>query len=437
MKAELEHTKPYEMQIKAEIDKEDVQKKYDEKLEYIRKNYEFKGFRKGKTPLSLIRAKLGNSLDDDLAQEIIPEYIEKITKEKEIKPLTRADIKDFTIKEGDPLAFTATFEVVPDISLEQEQYFALPLTSRPTAATDQEVNERLDTFREEKAVLKPFDGEIDDGIMAYGNLSISSKKDEEKKLEKEEFLVTKGSFVVGELLFSELLGKKRDDMVVKECELPADFESFSKGEDVRIVYRVTSTKRKELPELNDDLAKQIDADVKDLAELKAKLKQNVEAYKKQRNDRYLQEQVKKTLVEKIAVEAPPFLIHMEYANLLNRYGQQMQQLGIGFPSEEAKEQFLQGREEEAQSNVKVDLILTAIADKEKIEVPFKEVKERIDEIVTGRPNSSEMRKELLKDSQFNFLKDEIRQEKTIELIISKATISESDTEEEKTDQEKK
>ncbi len=419
----------YEMQIKAEIDKEEIQKKYNEKYDYLQKNVELKGFRKGKAPIALIKMKLDEAFTKEFSNELAEGYINDYVKENKIEKLSRFELKESELEEGRPFRFTAVFQVRPELNIEDSIYKGIKLVKRDDTPSEEELSHILEGYRAQKAIIKPFDGPVDSDTIIYGDLVVSSVDSPDKTETQNDFSVARGTFVIGEAIFEDLIGKKAGDVFEKELELSAAFLSFSANEKVSVKYTLKSLKKQELPALDDNLAKQIDENTKTIQELKDKIKKDVETRKKEQNRQRMLNDIDSHLTEKLDFTPPPALVEFELYKLLNHYQAQMARYNIGFNSEEERESFIEKRKDDAARLAKIKLILDHIIEKEAIDVEFKDVKDRINEIVKDRENASELRKEYLKDENFKFIKDGLVRDKLYDFIIENAEFTEGETEE--------
>jgi len=410
----------YEMQIKAEVDKEEIQKKFNEKYDYFQKNIELKGFRKGKAPLALIKMKLDENFSREFANELADEYISNHVKENKIEKLSRFELKDFELEEGKPFVFTAVFQVKPELEIADGLYKGIKLVKRDDTPTREEIDHILDGYRAQKAVLKPFDGPVDEDTIAYGKLVLTSIDNPDRTETKEDFSIAKGTYIIGEELFESLIGKNRDDTVEKEFAMNSAYYSFEAKEKVKAEFTLKSLKKQELPSLDNNFAKQVDETVKDMDELKEKISRDAEARKKEQNRQRALNEIDEQLVSGLDFTPPPALVDFEFYKLINHYQAQMQRYNIGFNSQEEKDQFLEKRKKDAEKLARLNLILEHITKKESIDVGFQEVKDKINEMVKDEENASELRKEYLKEDHFQYIKEGLVREKLYDFIIENA-----------------
>lgn len=424
MQINKEMLNSYEMQIKAEVGAEETNTKIKEKYDYLQKNVEIKGFRKGKAPLALLKNRLDKEFWTEFSKELAEEYVNSYTKENNIERLSKIDIKEYSLEEGKPFTFTAVFHVKPEIEVTEDKYKGIDLVKRSETASSEEIDAILNGYRAQKAVNVPFDGPVDGDTLVYGSLYIQSLEDEGNTLSKEDFSIAKGTYIIGEEIFDDLIGKNVNDIFEKELNFHSAFFSFSPSEKVKVRYEIKGLKKQELPPLNNDLAKQVDENLNTLEDLKNKIIEDIEARKKNLNHQKLYADINKHLLNEINVEVPPALVEIEFYRLLSRYQEQMKAYNIGFKDQEEHDAFLEMRKQDARKIALTNLITSAIIEKESIDADFSEVKTRINELVEGSKDPSEQRKEYMKDEKFNIIKDNIKLEKLYAFIIDNARITE-------------
>lgn len=431
MQVTKEMLKSYEMQLKAEVGKEEIAEKYKEKYDYLQKNVEIKGFRKGKAPLALIKLKLDENFVTEFSNELAEEYINNYVKENNIEKLSKFELKEFDLAEDKPFTFTAVFQVMPEISVSEDMYKGIKIVKKDNSPTEDEINQMLEGYRSQKAVLKPFEGPVDEDTILYGDLNIESIDNPENTMEKADFSIAKGTYIIGESIFDDLIGMNRDDVFEKKLSFGSDFYSFEKSEMLKVRYAIRSLKKQELPPLNDDLAKQIDENLNSLEDLKKKISKDIENRKKDFNRQKSIGEIDNHLISSVDIEAPPVLVDFELYKLINHYQAQMARYNIGFRSDEEKKQFIENRKVDAEKNAKLNIIIDAIIKKEAIDAQFDEVKNKINEMVKDEENASELRKEYLKDESFNNIKESLKIEKLYDYLIENAILTKEESQTEK------
>jgi trigger factor len=400
----------------------EVEKAYDE----IRKHASIKGFRKGKVPKDIIKKHYHDKMADDVLKNLVNDtYFKALTDEK-IYPVSYPVIDSDQLKVGENFKYSATVEVFPDV--EVKDYEGLAVKKEKFALNDEVVAGRLREMQENMAHLEPaeagaaaktgdfvtfdFKGSID-GVLFDGGAA------EDFQLE-----LGSGRFIPG--FEDQLTGMKAGD----EGDIKVTFpESYGQkdlaGKDAVFAVKIKEIKVKELPELNDDFARDF-GEFETLDELKKKI---AEVYTLQENDRIeadLRDRVIKALIGKNSIEVPDTLVQKQLQLMLENSKRRlaMQRLTMemmGLNDDAYKAQF----RDAAETQVKGSILLDALARKEALEVTAAEREEKIKQIAAQSNQDLEQVSKFYQQNQANEnLTAQLKEDKAIELLLSKAKVTE-------------
>ncbi|TXL62561.1 trigger factor [Cerasibacillus terrae] len=312
-----------------EVSAEKFEEGLDKAFKKVVKDVQIPGFRKGKVPRVIFEKRFGvEALYQDAIDFVLPEAYTGAVEETGIEPVDQPSIDIEEIERGKSLVFTADVTVKPEVKL--GDYKGLEVEEQDVNVTDEDVEEEIKREQERLAelvvkeegaveegdtVVIDFEGFVDDVAFEGG-------KGEDHSLE-----IGSGQFIPG--FEEQLIGKETG----AETDVKVTFPEEYHAEDLagkEAVFKVTihEIKTKELPEIDDEFAKDIDDDVETLDELKAKKKEDLEAQKKQDAEN----KTKNTLIEKAVTNAeadvPEAMIHTEVDRMLQELQQNLQMQGM-------------------------------------------------------------------------------------------------------------
>jgi trigger factor len=434
MQTNVEKLSSIKRKINFEIPAQKVSAAVDKAYAEIRKHAAIKGFRKGKVPMSLIEKHYGHQMADDVVKQLVSDTYFSAVNEQGLNPVGYPVIESDQLKPGESFKYSATVEVFPEVEL--KEYTGLEL-QKEKAAIDNEaaVSARLKELQENMAQLGPapeghaaalgdfvtfdFKGSID-GVPFEGGAA------EDYQLE-----LGSGRFIPG--FEDQMVGMKVGETKTLTVTFPENYGNAElAGKPADFEVSVKEIKAKEFPELNDDFAKEFGEEFETLDQLKAKLAEVNQAQEEQRLNNELRDRLVKALIEKNDFEVPEALVDRQLASLLESSKQRLaaQRLTLemmGLTEEAYKVQF----KESARDQVKGSLLLDAVADKEKIEVSEDDIKARIESMAKGAGQDVEKVESFYEGNQNakESLIAHMREEKAMDFVLSKATISEVPKEE--------
>ncbi|HJV36376.1 trigger factor [Geomonas sp.] len=428
MQTNVEKLSSIKQKISFEIPAERVAAEVDKAYASIRKQAAIKGFRKGKVPQSVIEKQYGAQMAEDVVKNLVNDSYFKALAEHNLNPVSYPMIDADTLIVGQPFKFSATFDVFPDVEL--KEYLDLPVQKEKLELDENAaVESRLAQLRENLAQLSPaaegraaqkgdfvtfdFKGSIE-GVPFEGG-------------EAQDFQLELGSrrFIPG---FEEQMeGLTVGAETTITVNFPEDYHNAElAGKPADFAITVKDIKVKELPELNDDFAKEF-GEFETLDELKEKLAEVARSQEEQRINSDLRERLMSELVERNDLEVPEVLVDRQLQMLLENSKQKLaaQRLTLemmGTTEEGYKTQF----REVAANQVKCSLILDAVADKEGIQIAEEEVVERVQGIAASAGQDPEKLLGMYQGNQQakESLIAQMREEKTLTFVLEKAKVSE-------------
>lgn len=372
-----------------EIEPAKIKEGLDTAFNRVKKTLNVPGFRKGKVPRQIFNKMFGEeSLYQDALNAVLPEAYANAVAESNIKPVAQPEIDVESMEKDSTWVLTAKVTVEPEVKL--GQYKDLEVKAQSTEVTDEEVDAEIKKLQEQQAelVLKEeqpaaegdtvvidFEGKVD-GVAFDGG------KGENYSLE-----LGSNTFIPG--FEDQLVGHKAGETVEVNVTFPEEYHAEDlKGKDAVFETTIHEVKTKELPELDDEFAKDVDEEVDTLVELKAKTRERLEAQKQNAAKEAIQEEVIDKAVENAEIgEIPGAMIEEDVHRQMDQYLAGLQQQGIsadmyykltGSSEEDLHKQFESG----AQKRVKTNLVLEAIVAAEDIKASEEEINAEIKELAT-------------------------------------------------------
>lgn len=261
------------------VPKEEVDKGLDKAFKKVVKQINVPGFRKGKMPRPLFEQRFGvESLYQDALDFILPEAYGNAVEEAEINPVDRPEIDVTQMEKGKELIFEATVTVEPEVEL--GEYKGLAIEKQDREVTDEEFEEALNDAVSRQAELTVKDGEIAEGDVANINFDgyVDGEAFEGGQAEGYDLEIGSGSFIPG--FEEQLIGLKANDSKDVVVTFPEEYHAEElAGKEATFKTEINEVKGKEVPELDDELAQELDESVKTVDEYKEKLRKDLEEAK--------------------------------------------------------------------------------------------------------------------------------------------------------------
>ena len=428
MKCKLEKTEnanevKFEITVEAEKFEDAIKKVYFQSAKY----FNIPGFRKGKAPMQIVEKYYGKEIFyEDAFNEVAQNALEEAIAENKLEIVARPEIEDVKqMEKGKDLIFTVVLQTKPEAEL--GKYKGIEIPKIEYNVTDKDINHELEHMQEHNSRLIS----IDDRPVEKGDIVTidfegfaDGKAFEGGKAENYELEIGSNTFIPG--FEDQIIGMKLEEEKDINVKFPKEY--FSKDladKDATFKVKVNEIKKKELPKLDDEFAKDA-SEFDTLDELKEDIKKRLEKQNKDREKYETEEAVVKALCENVKVDIPSGMIETEvdrmykdFENRLLYQGAKLEQYlkMIGKTEEEVKKEY----EPQAQEGIKTRLAIEAVVKAEKIEATDKEVEDKLKEMAKnyGKENDEEF---LKNQNVRNYIKESIETEKAIEFLIKNAKI---------------
>ena len=406
------------------ISAEDFDKAVDKAYLKLRKTITVPGFRKGHAPKGVIEKAYGwYVFVDDAFDEAYPAVYEAAVKEHDVKPVDRPDITILSAEKGEDVAFEAVVTVMPEVSL--GQYKGIEVEKQEYNVTDEMVNAEIERERENVARMIDVERPIENGDEVELDYSgtVDGVKFEGGTAEHQTLVIGSGMFIPGfeEQMIGMNVGEEKDLNV----KFPDEYHSDElKGKDAVFHIKVHAVRVKELPEADDEFAKDV-SEFNTIAELRDHKKEELE--KKAMNEAKAKKEndVIEKAVANATVDIPDVMIDRQADRMLNdiRYRLSMQGISLedyckytGTKTEVMKAEM----KNEAERRVKTQLVLDAIMKAEGIKAENDEVEKKIDEYCAQFDDKAEEFKAKLNEDDKAYFEDQVLLDKTINMLVDSA-----------------
>ncbi|MBT2656850.1 trigger factor [Bacillus sp. ISL-18] len=365
--------------LTVEVSAEEVNKGLDAAFQKVVKQVNVPGFRKGKMPRGMFEKRFGvEALYQDALDILLPEAYGNAIDETGIEPIDRPDIDIDQMEKGKELIFKATVQVKPEVKL--GEYKGLEVEEIDTIVTDEDVANELKTMQERQAELvvkEDAPAENGDTVVIDFEGFVDGEAFEGGKAENHSLELGSGSFIPG--FEEQLVGVKAGESKEVEVTFPEEYHAAELA-GKQAVFKVTvhEIKGKELPELDDEFAKDVDEEVETLEALKEKIKTRLEDSKKHEAEHNLRDTVVEKAAENAEVEIPEVMVTTEVNRMLQEFEQRLQMQGMNLElyfqfSGQDENALREQMKEDAEKRVKMNLTLEAIAKAENLEVTDEDV----------------------------------------------------------------
>lgn len=408
--------------IEAEKFDEAIKKVYFKSAKY----FNIPGFRKGKAPINIVEKYYGKEIFyEDAFNEVVPEELEKAVEENKLEVVSRPDIDVTQIGKGQDLIFTAIFQTKPEAEL--GKYKGVEIKKIEYKVTDEDIEHELGHMQEHNSrLISVEDRPVEKGDIANINFEgfVDGVAFEGGKAENHDLEIGSNTFIPG--FEDQIIGMKIDEEKDIEVKFPEEY--FSKdlaGKDATFKVKVNEIKKKELPTLDDEFAKDV-SEFDTLKELKESIKEKQQKQNDERAKYETQDAVIKAVCENVKVDIPSGMIETETENMLKDMEQRLSYQGLKLDQYlqmmgKTKEEMQKEYEPQAIEAIKSRLVLEAVIKAEKIEIADVDVDEKIKEMAKnyGRENDEEF---LKNENVRNYIKQGLESEKAIEFLVENAKI---------------
>lgn len=412
MEFEIKEQSAYTREISVTVPWSALEEAFERTVGRFRREIHLSGFRKGKVPRKILFQKFGQEIEADFAQETIERYYRKVLDEIDLTPISQATIDHMTFRRGEPLEFTATFEIEPEVQLFNYQK-KFKIKKKVYIPDDEDVDLYIEELRRQFAELRTVETGSEEGHLLLvdmqeldeSGLPIIGRKVEDRYIQV-------GDGIFGGENLNRLTGLKVGDDVVIEAQREAQGPPRKYGLKTKNVHEEV------LPELNDEFIKKTDKSAASEEEFRKNVMGKIKARLQRDSENEFEDSIKDYFVQNTTVEVPDSMLKTYIENALEDArktdGETLDEVAF-------REQI----RPPAIRNLKWYLIRKAIVDAEELSVTDEEVDEKINEILGNvDEGQGKIRRYYRKPSNREHLREDLLNRKLIDRLKSFAKTDE-------------
>lgn len=426
MRSTVEPVEPTKVKINVVVEPDELGPAIERTARRLGREMRVPGFRKGKVPRPVLEARIGRDtlIAEAIEHEAVPEFYAKALEEHGIEPLSRAKVDPPDYNDGQPLEFSATVEVKPEIDL--PPYRGVQVDRPELEVTDEHVDTQLDQLRERFAQLEVIGRPIAKGDFAQIDLRATRHTEEIPDLSRTDFLYEVGSGTVVPQLDEQLEGTRKGDILRFNATVPEGAGEMA-GQEVTFTVLVKEAKTKVLPGLDDDFAQEA-SEFDTLDELKAHLRERLEEAAADQVRSELETRVLQTYLEQVDVPLPESLVSDELQYRASRFVQQLNLMGMPLErylegAETTQEQLEADLRAQAERAVKAQLALEAVAAAAGLEASDEEVEAEILRQAERLGRDPEDVRKALGAGRASAIRGDILRTKALALMVENADVT--------------
>jgi len=421
MTSTIENISTVKKKLHIQIPTEAIEQEMGKALADVSKKAKIPGFRPGKAPKAVVERHYAAEIESEVMNKLISASYLQALQEHKLSPVDVPSISNMSpFERTSPLNYTAVVEVRPDIEL--GVYDGIEVKEKELAVTDEELNQTLDRLREMYAQLEVVEGrpleKSDSAVIDFEGFqdgqSIAGAK-------AADYLLSLGSDSLIPGFEEQLVGMNRGETRKIKVTFPADYNNKDlAGKDADFTVTLKEIKKKVIPELNDEFAKDIGNNAS-VAELKADIKKDIEARKRDEQASAQREELLAKLVDAHSFDVPPGMVDRELQSMARTHATRMARRGI-----EVKDfdfaKFAEENKQLAEKRVRGILLLDVIGDKEKLDVTEQEIQHAMTVMARSAGQTVDSVKKYYEsqDGGTDNLRASLIREKTLGLLLSRA-----------------
>lgn len=413
--------------LKLTIDAQSFDKACKDAYNKNKTKFNVQGFRKGKAPMSIVEKFYGEGVFfEDAVNTLFPDAFEAAVKEHDLDTVARPEIDVEEIGKGKNLVIIADVAVKPEITL--GEYKNLTVEKPDSEVSDEEVEKEIEAIREQNArFVTVEDREVKekDMLLIDFNGKVDGVEFEGGQAENYSIIVGSNTFIPG--FEEQLVGMKLNEEKDLSVKFPEEYHAENlAGKDAVFTVKVNEIKEKELPELDDEFAKDV-SEFDTLEDLKADVKAKLQKTKDEYADRELENKLVKMAAENATVEIPEAMIDSQVENMVYDFEYQLKYQGLDLENylkftnmsiEGLKEQM----RPDAKSRVLNSLVIEAISKSENIESTEEDLEQELAKMAESYKMEVDKLKSTLRPSDMDYIKDTVVARKTVEFIKGNANL---------------
>ena len=412
------------------IDGAAIEEEYAKRLQKYAKELTIPGFRKGKTPASVIERKFGDAIREEAVYEMIDKSLQEAVKELPEEerplpfesPLLKEDDLEKPFRKDSPITYTVEYDVTPKVEL-PSAYTGLEVSTPVFEVTDKDIDARIEELRDRMAVVRKKDGEVKSGDIVTVSYAEVDKDGNVTGEKREDFSFTVGTGYNFFKIDDDVIGMKAGDRkTVEKTYKEEDHVPGYEGKTILLAIELKEAKEKILPDVDDEFAEDVKEEYKSVADLRAGIKAEFEKTLEEVQKNIKSETLISKICSEVEITVPESMIRSQldsrYRNMARQSGISTNQFDMFLKQQGIdKDAFLASYRDEELRTLKAQFVLDKIAKTEDFPVDEEEVTKRAEESLKNVPESE-------RDSYLSIIRDDLRFEKVIPFLLEKNTFHE-------------
>lgn len=385
------------------------------------------GFRPGKIPAKVVRQRFRQQILHDVAHDLIPRAVDDVLREKGVEPVDTPSVKELSIDEGQPLKFTAEVETAPPV--DPGDLAAITLRRTPVTVSDEQVSSTVERLRNAQARFEPVEdrpAEMGDSVVLNMTRQRIAAEGEETPAPEplENVPVDLGAESNPPGFDAELVGLSPTHAKTFRVTFPQEYQVESlAGAEVEYAVTVQQIRRKVLPALDDEFAK--DLGYGSLEELQSTVRERLQREAGRTQEREVRQDLLRQLAKRVTATAPESLVAREVDRRVEEFVHQLVEQGVDPRQMQIDwDEMRKGQRETAEETVKCALVLDEISRRESLKVEDHEIDAEVQRFAerSGQP-AAKVRERLAREGAIARIYTGLRREKAIDYALSRATIA--------------
>lgn len=438
MKTEIVDASETRKELKIEIGAEEVRAEFERVTQEYARAVTVPGFRKGNAPVSVVRTRFKKDIQGDVLKRLVPEAVEQAITESGLNVIGQPDVhleNEGLDKFGqEAISLHAHVEVMPEVAL--GEYKGLEAARRTRPVNDEEVERVIENLREASASLQPVEeraSELGDTVTVdIQGRYVEPPEDEDVNVSDVD-IVLGGEGVLPEFT-EQLTGVRPDEVKTFQVTYPEDFSAKGlAGKTIEYTATVTSVRRKETPELDDEWVTSLgEEEVGNVEQLRARVRENLTKNAEHESEHRLRDEVLGALIERHRFEVPETIVSYQANQILQSMVRDMMQRGMDPRTQEINwEAMREMVRDRAGDDVRGSMLLERVAEAENIEVSDEEVEAEIQSMAEGsRQSVEQVRAALTKQGGERSIADRLRNRKALDFLVQNAKVRDEEWREE-------
>ena len=439
MKIEIEDVDSCNKKIKFVVPHQDYKKEVDKYYQKLGRQVKVPGFRKGKVPPSLLEKQFGPDVKKEVLSNLISDRLNQAIAEKELRAIGQPHLLEVNAEEGTDISVSASLEVLPTVDI--QDYSRMEMEMKVPRITDEEVDQTIETFRQRKAkTIEITDRPVEENDLI--KVDFTSKMGDQPfeggTAQDQAIRVGSGQLIEG--LDKGMVGMTIGETREIQVKVPEDYQGKEiAGKDVDFNVTLKGIQVQELPELNDDFARELDTEKKyeSLEDMKAKVRVELESYERDEAKKSAKKILADKLAEQNPVELPEGLIK-EQVKFMSEQANKKQGKETAHDhghdhnhdhdhEEEVSPELIEKYKEPAVKALREELILDQLSRDLELEVTPEELDQELQnmaQLLGGGGNLQQMKKEWEKNGVLARLHSRMKRDKTLNSALEKVTLKE-------------